>query len=68
MQAYRFEAPIQQDGVLTLHNAPLQAGQTVEVIILIQPPTTTPPTRIPQQPYPLHIQARHPGLSVVICG
>ena len=38
MQAYRVEATLQQDGTLTLNNLPLGAGETVEVIILVQPP------------------------------
>ena len=37
MQAYRVETTVSQDGVLTLENLPLQAGETIEVIILVQP-------------------------------
>jgi hypothetical protein len=36
MQAYRQETVIQHDGTLTLHDLPLQAGEKVEVIIIIQ--------------------------------
>jgi hypothetical protein len=36
MQAYRFETTVQQDGALTVSNLPLQAGEAVEVIILVQ--------------------------------
>ena len=35
MQAYRVETVLQQDGRLTLSNLPLQAGASVEVIILV---------------------------------
>jgi hypothetical protein len=38
MQAYRQEATIQYDGTLTLRDLPLQAGERVEVIIIVQPP------------------------------
>ena len=48
MQAYRVETVLQQDGMLTLSNLPLQAGAAVEVIILVQP---TAPQRA--NPYPL---------------
>jgi hypothetical protein len=47
MQAYRVETTVQQDGMLTLSNLPLQAGETVEVIILIRP------SALPQNRYPL---------------
>jgi hypothetical protein len=36
MQAYRVETTVQQDGALTVSNLPLQAGEAVEVIILVQ--------------------------------
>jgi hypothetical protein len=36
MQAYRVETTVQQDGALTVSNLPLQAGEVVEVIILVQ--------------------------------
>ena len=47
MQAYRVETTLMQDGTLTLHNLPLRAGEAVEVIILVQPPTAL---RHPQYP------------------
>lgn len=37
MQAYRLETVLEQDGMLVLRSLPLQAGTTVEVIILVQP-------------------------------
>jgi hypothetical protein len=40
MQALRIETTVQQDGTLTVQNLPLQAGETVEVIILVRPSTT----------------------------
>ncbi|MBI1880199.1 MAG: hypothetical protein HYR94_18590 [Chloroflexi bacterium] len=48
MQAYRVEVKVQQSGLLTLNNLPLQVGEEVEVIILIRPPR-----KRPQNPYPL---------------
>jgi hypothetical protein len=39
MQAYRQETVIQHDGTLTLRDLPLQAGEKVEVIIIVQSPT-----------------------------
>jgi len=48
MQAYRQETIVQRDGTLTLRDLPLQAGEKVEVIIIVQ----SPPTRS-QNPYPL---------------
>ena len=40
MQAYRQESVIQHDGTLTLRDLPLQAGEKVEVIIIVQSPPT----------------------------
>ncbi len=48
MQAYRVNTTIQEDGTLKVSNLPLQSGELVEVIILVQPS----PAR-PQEPYPL---------------
>jgi hypothetical protein len=48
MQAYRQETVIQHDGTLTLRDLPLQAGEKVEVIIIVQ----SPPARS-QDSYPL---------------
>jgi hypothetical protein len=38
MQAYRQETIVQHDGTLTLRDLPLQAGEKVEVIIIVQSP------------------------------
>jgi hypothetical protein len=46
MQAYRLETTLQENGTLTLHNLPLPAGETVEVIILVPSPSQ-------QNDYPL---------------
>lgn len=46
MQAHRVQAIIERDGTLTLRDIPFQAGETVEVIILVQPPP-------PERRYPL---------------
>ena len=48
MQAYRVETTVAQDGTLTLSNLPLRAGESVEVIILVQPSVT-----LGRQRYPL---------------
>jgi hypothetical protein len=48
MQAYRVETTLTQDGTLTLRNLPLRAGESVEVIILVQPPVA-----LRQRQYPL---------------
>jgi hypothetical protein len=50
MQAYRVNTTIQEDGTLTVSNLPLQAGEVVEVIILLQSSTAT---ARPQDRYPL---------------
>lgn len=39
MQAYRVETKVQHNGTLTIENLPFQAGEAVEVIILVRPPT-----------------------------
>ena len=48
MLAHRLNATLDQDGTLTLSDLPFQAGDSVEVIILAQPPTP-----LSQNPYPL---------------
>lgn len=48
MQAYRVETKVQQPGLLTLDNLPLQVGEEVEVIILVRSSETK-----LQNPYPL---------------
>jgi hypothetical protein len=47
MQAYRVNTTIQEDGTLTVSHLPLQAGEVVEVIILVQPSTARPQDRYP---------------------
>ncbi|HXH14363.1 MAG TPA: hypothetical protein VNP04_31945 [Alphaproteobacteria bacterium] len=39
MQAYRVNTTIQENGTLTVSRLPLQAGEVMEVIILVQPST-----------------------------
>ena len=41
MQAYRLETVVEKDGVLTLNDLPVKAGSNVEVIILIQPTSSS---------------------------
>lgn len=48
MQAYRLETTVTQDNTLILPTLPLQAGEAVEVIILVKPAST-----ITDNPYPL---------------
>ena len=47
MQAYSVETTLSQDGTLTLSNLPLHAGESVEVIILVQPSVTLGHLRYP---------------------
>jgi hypothetical protein len=54
MQAYRVEAILEEDGIPTLSNLPLRAGEAVEVIILVQPPGV-----VSHQRYPLHGTSVH---------
>lgn len=53
MQAYRMETTLEQDGTLTLTNLPLQAGEAVEVIILVRPSTSPQQNRHPLRGTPL---------------
>ncbi|NER83776.1 MAG: hypothetical protein F6K42_30380 [Leptolyngbya sp. SIO1D8] len=39
MNAYKLEAQLTEDGALLLKGLPFQAGDSVEIIILEQPPT-----------------------------
>jgi hypothetical protein len=48
MQAFRVETTVQEAGQLILNNLPLQAGEEVEVIILVRSLKAT-----PENPYPL---------------
>ena len=36
VQTYRVETKLQKDGTLTLRNLPFQAGESVEVLIVVQ--------------------------------
>jgi hypothetical protein len=53
MQAYRVNTTIQEDGTLTVNHLPLQAGEVVEVIILVQPSTVRPPDHYPLRGAPI---------------
>jgi hypothetical protein len=53
MQAYRVETTVAQDGTLTLSNLPLRAGESVEVIILVQPSVTLGHQRYPLRGMPV---------------
>jgi hypothetical protein len=53
MQAYRVETTLQQDGTLTLSDLPLRAGETVEVIILVQPWVVVDHQRYPLRGMPI---------------
>lgn len=35
MQAYRVETKIEKDGSITLQHSPFQAGESIEVIVLV---------------------------------
>lgn len=53
MQAYRVETEVQHDGMITLENLPLRAGEAVEVIILVRPPVNQ-QSRYPLRNLPVH--------------
>ncbi len=53
MEAYRVNATIQEDGTLTVSHLSLQAGEAVELIILVQPSTTRPQDRYPLRGMPI---------------
>lgn len=53
MQAYRIETTLAQNGTLTLNNLPLQAGESVEVIILVQPAKDPHEQRYPLRGMPI---------------
>ena len=53
MQAYRVETTVAQDGTLTLSNLPLREGESVEVIILVQPSVTLGHPRYPLRGMPV---------------
>ncbi len=53
MQAYRVETTLEQDGMLMLNNLPFQAGEAVEVIILVRPPVSLGQKRYPLRGKPI---------------
>jgi hypothetical protein len=53
MQAYHVNTTIQEDGTLTVSHLPLQAGEVVEVIILVQPSTARLQDRYPLRGTPM---------------
>ncbi|HKA55959.1 MAG TPA: hypothetical protein VKJ47_20095 [Candidatus Binatia bacterium] len=53
MQAYRVETTLQQDGTLTLSDLPFQAGESVEVIILVRAPVALRENRYPLRGTPV---------------
>jgi hypothetical protein len=53
MQAYRVKATIQKDGKLMVSNLPLQAGEAVEVIILVQSSVVQRQNRYPLRGMPI---------------
>ena len=65
MQAYRVNTTIQEDGTLTVSHLPLQAGEVVEVIILVQPSTVLPQDRYPLRGTPItYIKPTEPVAEV----
>ena len=53
MQAYRVNTTIQENGTLMVSHLPLQAGEVVEVIILVQPFIARPQDRYPLRGTPI---------------
>jgi hypothetical protein len=53
MQAYRVETKLEKDGTLMITDLPLHAGEAVEVIILVRPPTMESENRYPLRGRPL---------------
>jgi hypothetical protein len=53
MQAYRVETTLQQDGTLMLSDLPFQAGEAVEVIILVRSPAVQRENRYPLRGTPV---------------
>ena len=47
LQAQRVETTLTQDGTLTLDGLPFEAGQAVEVIVLLGAPAPASPDRYP---------------------
>ena len=53
MQAYRVETTLRQNGTLTLSDLPFQAGEAVEVIILVRSPAVLRENRYPLRGTPV---------------
>ena len=69
MQAYRLEVKVQQGGLLTLSNLPLQAGEEVEVIILVRSPQAKAKNLYPLRGLPLtYINPTEPVAQSDIAG
>jgi hypothetical protein len=52
-QTYYIETVIQQDGTLILDHLPLKAGTIIQVIIQVQPETSSCPDRYPLRGTPV---------------
>jgi uncharacterized membrane protein len=63
MHAYRVETTAPPDGSLAIRHLPLQAGEAVEVIILVRPPLTAITRRYPLRGAPITYRA--PTESIV---
>jgi len=53
MQTYHIETVIQQDGTLILDHLPLKAGTIIQVIIQVQPETSSRSDRYPLRGTPV---------------
>jgi len=53
MHAYRVETTAPPDGSLDIHHLPLQAGEAVEMIILVRPPLMATTHRYPLRGAPI---------------
>ena len=54
LQAHRMEATLTEDGLLVLDHLPFRAGETVEVIVLTNPPVSSVESRsLSEDRYPL---------------
>ena len=57
MQTYRIETKLRKDGTLTLRNLPFQAGESVEVLIVVQAAAASQKNSYPLRGTPLHYTA-----------
>jgi hypothetical protein len=57
MHAYRVETTAPPDGSLAIRHPPLQAGESVEVIMLVRPPLTAITRRYPLRGAPITYRA-----------